>query len=97
MGAGHGMRVRRYLAPFRTLTEALPLLGLLGTVSGMIDTFDVMTLFGSGNLRGMAGGISSALFTTMAGLVAALSGLYFSANLESRARAEERRMEHLLK
>ena len=95
--AGHGMRARRFLSPISTLTGALPLLGLLGTVSGMIDTFDVMSLFGTGNLRGMAGGISSALFTTVAGMVAALPGLYFSANLESRARAEERRMEHLLK
>ena len=95
--AGHALRVRRYLLPIRTLTGALPLLGLLGTVSGMIDTFDVMTVFGNSNVRGMAGGISQALFTTMAGLLTALSGFYFSANLESRARAEERRMEHLLK
>ncbi len=89
--------MRRYLLPISTLTGALPLLGLLGTVSGMIDTFDVMTVFGNSNVRGMAGGISQALFTTMAGLLTALSGFYFSANLESRARAEERRMEHLLK
>ena len=95
--AGHGLRVRRYLLPISVLTGALPLLGLLGTVSGMIDTFDVMTVFGNSNVRGMAGGISQALFTTMAGLLTALSGFYFSANLESRARAEERRMEHLLK
>jgi biopolymer transport protein ExbB len=95
--AGHAHRARRYLLPIRTLTGALPLLGLMGTVSGMIEAFDVMTVFGTGNVRGMADGISRALFTTMAGLVTALSGLYFSANLDSRARVEERRMQHLLK
>ena len=68
----------------RTLTGALPMLGLLGTVDGMIQTFDVLSVFGTGNARGMAGGISVALITTMAGLVTALSGLYFSTELETR-------------
>ncbi|MEN8131200.1 MAG: MotA/TolQ/ExbB proton channel family protein, partial [Pseudomonadota bacterium] len=70
-------RLRRYLQPIRVLTMVLPLLGLLGTVSGMIKTFDALMLFGSGNVRAMATGISEALFTTMAGLVTALSGVYF--------------------
>jgi biopolymer transport protein ExbB len=68
----------------RTLTVALPMLGLLGTVDGMIQTFDVMTVFGTGNARGMAGGISVALITTMGGLLTALSGLYFTTHLEER-------------
>ena len=76
--------LRRYLMFIRTLTGALPMLGLLGTVDGMIQTFDVLSVFGTGNARGMAGGISVALITTMAGLVTALSGLYFSTELESR-------------
>ncbi|MFQ5779305.1 MAG: MotA/TolQ/ExbB proton channel family protein [Nitrospiria bacterium] len=80
----------------KTLTGALPLLGLLGTVTGMIQTFDVMTLFGTGNVRGMAGGISEALITTMAGLVTALSGLYFSVDLERRAAVETERASDLL-
>ena len=67
------------------LTTILPLLGLLGTVSGMIKVFDVINLFGSGNTRGMAAGISEALVTTMAGLLTALSGVYFVTNLENRA------------
>jgi biopolymer transport protein ExbB len=67
---------------------ALPMLGLLGTVSGMIQTFDVMTVFGTGNARGMAGGISVALITTMGGLLTALSGLYFSTQLTQRAERE---------
>ncbi|QBQ53620.1 MotA/TolQ/ExbB proton channel family protein [Nitrosococcus wardiae] len=77
--------LRKFLLPIKTLTAVLPMLGLLGTVIGMIQVFDVMTVFGTGNVRGFAGGISVALITTMAGLVTALSGLYFSANLEHRA------------
>lgn len=76
--------LRQYLLPIKALTVVLPMLGLLGTVIGMIQVFDAMTAFGRGNIRGFAGGISVALITTMAGLVTALSGLYFSVNLEHR-------------
>ena len=75
---------KQHLIFIKTLTAALPMLGLLGTVDGMIQTFDVLTVFGTGNARGMAGGISVALITTMAGLLTALSGLYFSTELEQR-------------
>jgi len=80
----------------KMLTSILPLLGLLGTVNGMISTFDVMTRFGTDNARGMASGISEALITTMAGLVTALSGLYFNADLKRRAALESQRMADLL-
>lgn len=80
--------LKRYLMFIKTLTVALPMLGLLGTVDGMIQTFDVLTVFGTGNARGMAGGISVALITTMAGLLTALSGLYFSTELEQRVQRE---------
>ena len=70
----------------KTLTKLLPLLGLLGTVTGMIETFDVMTVFGKAHPRGMAAGISQALLTTMAGLVTALAGFYFSIDLSHRAK-----------
>jgi len=85
LAAIYSSQARIHLFPIVTLTGILPLLGLFGTVSGMIQVFDVITLFGSGNTRGMAAGISEALITTMAGLITALSGLYFSVNLESRA------------
>lgn len=71
----------------KVITAILPLLGLLGTVSGMIKTFEVMTVFGTGNVRGMAEGISQALITTMAGLLTALSGMYFASNLHGRIEA----------
>lgn len=86
----HGMisentrALKRYLMSIKTLIAALPMLGLLGTVDGMIQTFDVLTVFGTGNARGMAGGISVALITTMGGLLAALSGMYFSTQLEQK-------------
>jgi len=80
--------LQRYLMSIRTLIVALPMLGLLGTVNGMIQTFDVMTVFGTGNTRGMAGGISVALITTMGGLLTALSGLYFSTQLTQRVSRE---------
>jgi biopolymer transport protein ExbB len=77
---------RRSLPLIRSIIQVLPLLGLLGTVTGMIETFEVITVFGGNNRRGMAAGISEALLCTMAGLVTALSGLYFSVHLEGRAR-----------
>jgi len=87
----------RHLLPVRTLTTLLPLLGLLGTVTGMIQVFDVLAIFGTGNARGLAQGISQALITTMAGLTTALSGLYFSALLDRRAEYETRRLAHKMR
>ena len=62
----------------KTLVALAPLMGLLGTVTGMIEVFDVMALSGSSNARLMAGGVFKATIPTMAGMMAALSGLYFS-------------------
>jgi len=87
---------KRNLIPLQALTVILPLLGLLGTVSGMIKVFEVITIFGTGNTRGMASGISEALVTTMAGLFTALSGLYFVSDLEGRAENTARRFEQEL-
>ena len=75
----------RNLLALQALTVILPLLGLLGTVSGMIKVFEVITVFGTGNTRGMASGISEALVTTMAGLFTALSGFFFISDLERRS------------
>lgn len=80
---------RRTLPIISTFVQVLPLLGLLGTVTGMIQTFEVITVYGSSHRRGIAGGISEALLCTMAGLVTALPGLYFVVHLEQRARAAE--------
>ncbi len=80
-------RFRRHLATIQALTQILPLLGLLGTVNGMIQVFDVLTVFGVANPRAMAAGISEALVTTLAGLVTALSGLWLASHLQQRVRA----------
>jgi len=66
------------VAIIKTLVALAPLLGLLGTVTGMIEVFDAMALSGSSNARLMAGGVFKATIPTMAGMTAALSGLYFS-------------------
>ena len=77
----------RYIGIIQVLMIILPLLGLLGTVTGMIQVFNVMAIAGTSNARLMAGGISAATIPTMAGLVAALSGLYLSVYLKRRAAA----------
>lgn len=77
-------RLAARVGVIQVITAILPLLGLLGTVTGMIRTFEVMTAFGTGNVRGMADGISQALITTMAGLMTALAGMYFAGDLRER-------------
>jgi biopolymer transport protein ExbB len=76
------------LGGIRAMVAVAPLLGLLGTVTGMVEVFDVMAFTGSSNARAMASGVSKATIPTMAGMVASLSGLFFSAALERRARRE---------
>lgn len=60
------------LSMLKLLAALAPMLGLLGTVTGMIETFQVITLFGNGDPKVMAGGISMALVTTVLGLIAAM-------------------------
>jgi biopolymer transport protein ExbB len=68
----------------KTLVAMCPLIGLLGTVTGMIAVFEIMAVQGTSNPRLMASGISMATIPTMAGMVAALSGVFFSSRLESK-------------
>lgn len=79
-------KLNQNIGTIKTLVAVCPLLGLLGTVTGMISVFDVMALTGTGNARLMASGISMATIPTMAGMVAALSGLYFGTVLENKAK-----------
>jgi len=65
-------RLERYQATIKVFAAVAPLLGLLGTVVGMIITFQALTLFGTGDPKLMAGGISQALMTTVLGLVVAI-------------------------
>ncbi len=75
------------LSFIKVLYVVAPLLGLLGTVVGMIDTFQQITLFGTGDPRMMAGGISTALVTTVLGLVVAIPLTILHSLLQSRARS----------
>ena len=68
------------------MAAVAPLLGLLGTVVGMIGTFQAITLFGTGDPKLMAGGISQALVTTMLGLIAAVPLLFMHNQLDTRSR-----------
>ena len=71
--------------PFIAITAATaPLLGLLGTVAGMIRTFNVITVSGTGDAKPLAGGISEALITTLFGLVVAIPALIIHALLSRR-------------
>jgi len=65
-------KFERGLTILKLLAGIAPLLGLLGTVTGMIETFQAMMIYGTGDPQLMAGGISEALITTMLGLVAAI-------------------------
>jgi biopolymer transport protein ExbB len=85
-------KLTRGLALIKTIVALCPMFGLLGTVTGMIEVFDVMAIAGSGNTRGMASGVSKATLPTMAGMVAALSGMLFSIQLERYAREESDRV-----
>jgi len=83
--------------PLITMLVALcPLLGLLGTVTGMIHVFDVMAVTISGNARAMASGVSQATIPTMAGMVIAITGLYFSKLIEQRVSEETHHLTDLL-
>jgi len=72
----------------QALVALCPLLGLLGTVTGMIEVFGVMAVSGTGNARSMAAGVSKATIPTMAGMVSALSGLFMGIWLQQKANRE---------
>lgn len=74
------------LSTVKLLAAVAPLLGLLGTVIGMIETFQAITLFGTGDPKLMADGISQALVTTMLGLITAVPLLFMHNQLDTRSR-----------
>ena len=70
------MAANQSIPMIQTLVALCPLLGLLGTVTGMITVFHAMAVSGAGNARSMAAGVSMATIPTMAGMVGALSGVF---------------------
>ena len=79
-------QARAYISTVKTFVALCPLLGLLGTVTGMIGVFDVMASAGMGNARLMADGVAKATVPTMAGMVGALSGVFAIYWLEYQAK-----------
>ncbi len=96
MMSEHRIKCFSQLSLIKGLVAILPFLGLFGTVAGMIEVFDVLAQTGASNARAMASGVSKATLPTMAGMVVALSGLYFSALLERQAGKNMNRCEHIL-
>ncbi|EAW41619.1 Lipid A export ATP-binding/permease protein MsbA [marine gamma proteobacterium HTCC2080] len=79
-----------------TCVALCPLLGLLGTVTGMIEVFNVMAVTGGGDAKSMAGGVEKSTIPTMAGMVAALSGLFANTYLQRVASREQMFLEDQL-
>lgn len=94
--SGFRQKLEQNVRTIQTLVAICPLLGLLGTVTGMVAVFDVMAFFGTANARAMAAGVSKATIPTMAGMVAALSGVYFASHLDRKADTESERLEDML-
>ncbi|WP_206483538.1 MotA/TolQ/ExbB proton channel family protein [Thalassotalea sp. G2M2-11] len=88
--------LNKNVAIIQTLVVLCPLLGLLGTVTGMIEVFDVMAISGSGNARSMASGVSKATIPTMAGMVGSLSGVFVVTWLQRKTKRRTEQMEDSL-
>ena len=79
------MRCNYWIAALKTLLAALPLLGLLGTISGLLSTFNFMSLNNGLDMQEMvSGGIASAMYTTQLGLVFVVPGLLLHTLLKSK-------------
>lgn len=91
--AGHELYIKQEVGTIAMLAGIAPLLGLLGTVGGMIKTFTVIAEFGTGNAKALAGGISEALLTTQTGLVIAVPGLFMATFLARRSNGMLDRMQ----
>ncbi len=87
------LSINQSLPMIKTLVALAPLFGLLGTVTGMIDVFNIMAVTGGGDAKSMAGGVSKATIPTMAGMVAALSGIVATTYLGQIADRESELLE----
>ena len=86
-------QINEYLPIIKTMVALCPLLGLLGTVTGMIEVFNIMAVTGGGDAKSMAGGVSRATIPTMAGMVAALSGVFANTYIARTAARESQFLE----
>lgn len=86
-------RINSNLDLIATMVALCPLLGLLGTVTGMIQVFEVLALTGGGDAKSMASGVSQATIPTMAGMVAAISGVFGTTMVNQIATRESQLLE----
>lgn len=96
LGQAH-VQLQQNLNIIKVLVSICPMLGLLGTVTGMISVFDIMATQGSSDPKLMASGISLATLPTMAGMVAALAGMFVHARLAKKCRLTELKLEKSLR
>jgi len=89
-------RINQNLDVLGTMVTLCPLLGLLGTVTGMIEVFNVLAVTGGGDAKSMASGVSQATIPTMAGMVAALSGVFGTTIVNRIAERENQMIEDQL-
>ncbi len=82
--------IQRYIPTIIILAAVAPLLGLFGTVSGMVETFKVIGMYGMGNAQAMASGIREAMITTQAGLLVAIPGIFIGQLLKKKASSLQR-------
>ena len=91
------LQIDEGMAMIKTLVAIAPLLGLLGTVTGMISVFEVMAITGGGDAKSMSAGVSQATIPTMAGMVAALSGVFGNTYISRMANREKQLLaDHLM-
>lgn len=88
--------LQRNIGLVKTLIKLCPLLGLLGTVLGMLEIFDAVAITGGNNPRATAGGVSKAIVTTMAGMVVAISGLPMAGYLSRKVDQKRQRLSEQL-
>lgn len=86
-------KINSNLDMIATMVTLCPLMGLLGTVTGMIQVFDVLAITGGGDAKSMASGVSRATIPTMAGMVAALSGVFGTTYINKVAQRENQLLE----
>lgn len=86
------VKLRSGLGFLESLVAISPLMGLFGTVYGMLEVFDIMAIAGTSNARAMAGGVSKATIPTMAGMISALSGVFFTTYFKHKASIETEKL-----
>ena len=91
------IEISKNLSIIQTCVMLAPLFGLLGTVTGMIEVFQVMAFNGGGDARAMPGGVSKATLPTMAGMVVALSGVFASIYLNSASEKHKTDLNEIIK